>query len=128
MSNPADECELCKPHDIIFEDEHAYVRMDDFAQGPGHVIAVPKRHVESFFDMNQAEKTSILPLLDITRDDIEEKLKPQGYNIGVNVGEAGGQTRKHVHVHLIPRFTGDAADPRGGVRCVLPRKNGTKPA
>lgn len=115
-----EECELCTPHDVIFEDEHMYVRMDDHAQGPGHVILVPKRHVESFFDMNGAEKTSLLALLAVTKDDIEEKLKPHGYNIGVNIGEAAGQSRKHVHVHLIPRFTGDVPDPRGGVRCVLP--------
>ena len=47
---------------------------------------------------------------------------PDGYNIGVNIGRAGGQSRMHVHVHLIPRYAGDVADPRGGIRCVLPRK------
>ena len=47
---------------------------------------------------------------------------PDGYNIGVNVGKAAGQARMHVHVHLIPRYTGDVPDPRGGVRCVLPGK------
>jgi diadenosine tetraphosphate (Ap4A) HIT family hydrolase len=56
---------------------------------------------------------------------IERKLQfqersPDGYNIGVNIGKAAGQSRMHVHVHLIPRYTGDVADPTGGVRCVLP--------
>jgi diadenosine tetraphosphate (Ap4A) HIT family hydrolase len=49
-------------------------------------------------------------------------LKPDGYNIGVNIGKAGGQSRMHVHVHLIPRFDGDVPDPRGGIRCVLAKR------
>ena len=44
---------------------------------------------------------------------------PDGYNIGVNIGKAAGQSRMHVHVHLIPRYAGDVPDPRGGIRCVL---------
>jgi len=47
---------------------------------------------------------------------------PAGFNIGVNVGEAAGQTVFHVHVHLIPRYAGDQKDPRGGVRWVLPER------
>jgi diadenosine tetraphosphate (Ap4A) HIT family hydrolase len=46
--------------------------------------------------------------------------KPGGYNIGVNIGAVSGQTVSHVHVHLIPRFAGDVADPVGGVRNVIP--------
>jgi diadenosine tetraphosphate (Ap4A) HIT family hydrolase len=53
---------------------------------------------------------------------IREQYKPDGYNIGVNVGAAAGQSRMHVHVHLIPRYVGDVPDPRGGIRCVLAKK------
>jgi diadenosine tetraphosphate (Ap4A) HIT family hydrolase len=51
-----------------------------------------------------------------------EQLHPDGFNIGINDGEAAGQTVLHAHVHVIPRYHGDAADPRGGVRWVIPQK------
>lgn len=86
-----DECQLCAPREAIFEDEHAYVAMDANALGPGYVIIVPKRHVENFFDMNRSEKSSVLTLLDITKEDIDEKLKPDGYNIGVNIARRRGR-------------------------------------
>jgi diadenosine tetraphosphate (Ap4A) HIT family hydrolase len=53
---------------------------------------------------------------------VQAKHNPDGYNIGVNIGAAAGQNRMHVHVHLIPRYAGDVADPAGGIRCVLARK------
>jgi diadenosine tetraphosphate (Ap4A) HIT family hydrolase len=69
--------------------------------------------------MTEAEKASVIALLDSAKTHIEQEHKPDGYNIGVNIGKAGGQSRMHVHVHLIPRYTGDVTDPRGGIRCVL---------
>ncbi len=48
--------------------------------------------------------------------------KPDGYNVGVNVGLAGGQSIHHVHLHLIPRYNGDHPRPQGGVRQILPSK------
>jgi diadenosine tetraphosphate (Ap4A) HIT family hydrolase len=117
----ADEtsCELCKPAMVLLQDELAYVRHDSNSLAPGHVLIIPRRHVANFFDMTAQEKVAVLALLDRAQAIIAEKHRPDGYNIGVNVGTAGGQSRMHVHVHLIPRYTGDVADPRGGIRCVL---------
>ena len=115
-------CELCRPDMVLLEDERAYVRFDNNSLARGHVLVVPRRHVASFFDMTWDEKTSVLALLDRAKDRIETEFKPDGYNIGVNVGRAGGQSRMHVHLHLIPRYTGDVTDPRGGIRCVLANK------
>ena len=53
---------------------------------------------------------------------LEERYHPDGYNIGINVGEAAGQSIFHVHMHLIPRYQGDVPSPRGGVRGVIPTK------
>lgn len=53
---------------------------------------------------------------------LEEKYKPDGFNIGININEAAGQTVPHVHLHLIPRYKGDVAEPEGGVRGVIPEK------
>jgi diadenosine tetraphosphate (Ap4A) HIT family hydrolase len=114
-----DSCELCKLDMLVLEDELAYVRFDNNSLSRGHVLVVPRRHVASFFDMTAQEKASVIELLDRAKAHIEVQFRPDGYNIGVNVGRAGGQSRMHVHVHLIPRYTGDVADPRGGIRCVL---------
>ena len=83
------------------------------------MLIVPRRHVADFFEMTWEEKTSVLALLDKARAEISRKHAPDGYNIGVNIGKAAGQSRMHVHVHLIPRYAGDVADPSGGIRCVL---------
>ena len=114
-------CELCQPAGVIAENAHAYARNDSNALCPGHVLIVPKRHVENFFDMTDQEHAAVTALLRSAHADIKARFQPDGFNIGVNIGKAGGQNRMHVHMHLIPRYLGDVADPSGGVRCVLAR-------
>jgi len=53
---------------------------------------------------------------------LQEKFNPDGFNVGINVGETAGQTVPHVHIHLIPRYKGDVEEPRGGIRGVIPEK------
>ncbi|MCU0593013.1 MAG: HIT family protein [Desulfobacterales bacterium] len=122
MTDNQTACELCIPKDVVVENELAFVRYDDSSLSKGHVLVIPKRHVANFFDMTTAEKHAILSLLDQAKKIMDEKHAPDGYNIGANIGKAGGQSRMHVHVHLIPRYQGDVLDPRGGVRCVLSGK------
>jgi len=113
------DCELCEPAAVLAENGLAYARLDGKSLAPGHVIVVPRRHVADFFDMTAAEQAAVLELLSAVQRLVEAKHSPDGYNIGVNVGKAAGQSRMHVHVHLIPRYKGDVADPAGGIRCVL---------
>jgi diadenosine tetraphosphate (Ap4A) HIT family hydrolase len=113
------DCELCTPAEVLFETPLAYVRAEGSAQSKGHVIVVPKRHVASFFEMTAEEQAGLLELLNRAQRSLQALHKPDGYNIGVNVGSAAGQSRMHVHVHLIPRYAGDVPDPGGGVRRVL---------
>ena len=120
-------CELCAPADVVFESDLAYVRYDANALSQGHVLVVPRRHVADFFDLTRFEQAALLALLNRAREFLQKKHSPDGYNIGVNVGKAAGQNRMHVHVHLIPRYAGDVADPSGGVRCVLNRTTGVTP-
>ena len=122
VSDPTNDCELCRLEQVLFEEPEAYVRYDNNSLSRGHVLVVPRRHVANFFDMTAAEKARLLELLDRAQAHIQAEFRPDGYNIGVNIGRAAGQSRMHVHVHLIPRYTGDVADPRGGIRCVLAKQ------
>ena len=102
--------------------EHAVVIRDGFPVSPGHTLIIPRRHVGSFFDVTDAERADLMSLLAAARDELEREFHPAGYNVGINDGAAAGQTVPHLHIHLIPRYAGDRADPRGGVRWVMPEK------
>lgn len=119
MATEATRCELCAPREVLRENALAYVRYDNNSLSRGHVLVIPKRHVANFFDMTAEEQSAVLALLNEAQRSIQKQHLPDGYNIGVNIGKAGGQSRMHVHVHLIPRYAGDVPDPRGGIRCVL---------
>ena len=118
MEQPA-ECELCVRESVMAENQFAYVRPESNSLSRGHVIVVPKRHVADFFEMTPEEQAAVLDLLRKARERIRAEHAPDGFNIGVNVGQAAGQSRMHVHVHLIPRYVGDVPNPKGGIRCVL---------
>ena len=111
-------CELCEPKEVLLESDFAYVRYDSRPLAAGHVIVVPRRHVADFFDMSGAEQGSVLALLNRAQKMIRDKYKPDGYNIGVNIGAVAGQSRMHVHVHLIPRYAGDPHEGKG-VRAIF---------
>ena len=101
----------------------AYAIRDTSPVSPGHSLVIPRRHVASFFDCTAEERTAMMALLDGLKGQLEREHAPApaGYNLGLNDGAAAGQTVMHVHLHLMPRYAGDAADPRGGVRWIFPR-------
>jgi len=117
-------CTLCTlpAERILGENEHAVWVLDLHPVSPGHSLIVSKRHIESFFETPSPEREAILSLVDRAREHVSRNHAPSGYNIGINDGPAAGQTVPHLHVHLIPRYTGDRTNPRGGVRWVLPEK------
>jgi diadenosine tetraphosphate (Ap4A) HIT family hydrolase len=115
----SEKCELCVPQSVLSENALAYARPDNNLLSPGHILVVPKRHVADFFEMTPQEQVAVLELLRAAHQLTRAKHAPDGFNIGVNVGKAAGQSRMHVHVHLIPRYLGDVPNPKGGVRCVL---------
>ncbi len=100
----------------VMDNEWAYAVRDLYPVNRGHLLIIPKRHVASYFELNQAEIAAMHDLLQQGKTLLEQEMRPDGWNIGVNVNHWGGQTVFHVHMHLIPRFAGDVADPRGGVR------------
>lgn len=97
---------------------------DRYPVSPGHLLLVPCRHVETWFDATKEEQTALMNAIDDAVRLIEPRLdrKPDGYNVGFNAGEAAGQTVMHLHLHVIPRFDGDIDDPRGGIRGAIPSR------
>lgn len=110
-------------NDIIASNAHAYAVRDTSPVTPLHTLILPNRHVADYFDLDAGEREAIDRLLEETRRDILLRDPAVGgFNIGVNIGAVAGQTIFHCHVHLIPRRRGDIANPRGGVRAVIPGK------
>jgi diadenosine tetraphosphate (Ap4A) HIT family hydrolase len=107
---------------VIDADDLALVIRDNFPVSPGHTLIIPRRHVDSFFSITDQERVSLMRLLYLAQSALRRDYAPAAYNIGINDGLAAGQTVPHLHIHLIPRYTGDSEDPRGGVRWVLPGK------
>lgn len=117
-------CPFCavKPDEILIERPLALARRDTYPVNKGHTLIIPRRHVVSFFDATEEERNAMASLLVETRALLERAHRPDGYNIGINDGPAAGQTVMHVHIHLVPRYIDDKADPRGGIRALFPEK------
>jgi len=119
------ECIFCNLDEsrVEIENNLALSFKDLYPVTKGHSLVIPKRHVQSFFDLEKDEKKAILELLELQKKKLisQDKLIT-GFNIGINDGIDSGQTVMHCHVHLIPRRKGDMNDPRGGVRGVIPEK------
>ena len=115
-------CLFCIPRDVTRRNSLAYATRDSYPVSPGHSLIIPFRHCANFFDLTAEEMTACMELLVAEQRALQSDLKPDGYNVGVNVGAAAGQSVFHVHIHLIPRYHGDHPDPRGGVRHVILEK------
>lgn len=114
---------LAKPaSDHVASNELAFAIRDAFPVSPGHTLVIPRREVATWFDASLEEQHALFALVDAVKRQLDAELHPDGYNIGINAGEAAGQTVMHLHVHVIPRYRGDVADPRGGVRHIIAGK------
>jgi diadenosine tetraphosphate (Ap4A) HIT family hydrolase len=122
MTSSDATCLFCDSATAIFNNDHAFVRFDDFPVNPGHCLIIPHRHFASFFEATPEERAAIFALVDLARVRVDEEYQPGGYNIGVNVGPIAGQSVMHLHVHMIPRYAGDVENPKGGVRGVIPSR------
>lgn len=120
-SDPNDPCIFCHlDREVLRENTLARAFDDTYPVSPGHTLIVPKRHVRTIFDTTPAEYADCFALAREVQALLLERHQPQGFNLGANCERAGGQSVWHAHLHLIPRFTGDTPDPRGGVRNVIP--------
>ncbi|SPC18469.1 putative histidine triad domain protein [Cupriavidus taiwanensis] len=107
----------------MLQNDLAYAILDGFPVTPGHALVIPRRHVEDYFGLTPTELAACDELLRKLRElTLSGDTAVEGFNIGVNAGEVAGQTIFHCHIHLIPRRQGDVANPRGGVRHLIPGK------
>jgi diadenosine tetraphosphate (Ap4A) HIT family hydrolase len=116
------ECPFCSvaQGSIVTQTALTLTLRDAFPVSPGHTLIVPRRHVASLLDATDEEAGEIWRALRLAAADLTGRDTPDGFNVGVNVGAAAGQTVMHLHVHLIPRYAGDQSDPRGGIRLIFP--------
>ena len=108
--------------ELIAESSNSVAFFDSYPISEGHTLLIPKKHEVNFFNLSEDERADIWGLVNTVQKILNDMLNPDGFNIGANVLEAAGQTIMHAHVHIIPRFSGDIKDPRGGVRWVIPEK------
>ena len=110
------------PPELIVETATTFAFYDKFPVSPGHALIVPKRLVSTYFELTLKEQMASWIVANKVKDILQKKFNPDGFNIGINVNEAAGQTIWHSHIHIIPRYDGDVENPRGGVRGVIPSK------
>ena len=125
MKDPNNPCIFCKirKEELQFENQLAYSSKDSYPVSEFHSLIVPKRHVESYFDLTEEEIQACNDLILKTKEKILKlDSSVKGFNIGTNAGKVAGQSIMHCHIHLIPRREGDVENPQGGVRSVIPSK------
>jgi diadenosine tetraphosphate (Ap4A) HIT family hydrolase len=119
-----DNCPFCalSPDRITLENKYAVAFRDGYPVAQRHTLVIPRLHVTSVFDLRPAEQAAVWDLVAQARAQLADTLRPDAFTIGINDGLAAGQTVPHAHIHVIPRWSGDVPDPRGGVRWVIPGK------
>jgi diadenosine tetraphosphate (Ap4A) HIT family hydrolase len=117
-------CKFCNIENdrIVIESELSIAFYDLYPVNIGHSLIVPKRHISNYFELTSEEKIDIWNIVDKVKLLLEKEFKPDGFNVGINIGESAGQTIFHCHIHVIPRYQGDMDYPEGGVRGVIPSK------
>lgn len=108
--------------ELIVETATVFSFYDKFPVSEGHSLVVPKRLVSNYFDLTLKEQTACWIVVNKVKAILQEKFKPDGFNVGININEEAGQTIPHCHIHVIPRYKGDVENPRGGIRGVIPSK------
>ncbi len=100
----------------ILDNPSFYAIYDKYPVSPGHLLIISKRHVSDLFGLNETEFKHLYGIINQAKEILDQKYKPDGYNIGVNCGVVAGQTILHFHLHIIPRYENDVENPRGGIR------------
>lgn len=126
VDRPADrDCVFCCPKaDLICESATAFAIKDKYPVAPGHTLIIPKRHESNYFLLSEREQRACWIMVNEVKAMLEKEYNTTDFNVGINIGEAAGQTVPHAHIHLIPRKAGDSENPVGGVRKVVSGEGG----
>lgn len=103
-------CIFCHPHprDVVLKSRSSFAVLNLFPYNPGHIMVVPRRHTASWARLSDSECLDLFRLLQRAQDVLAKKLKPHGFNVGINMGRvAGAGIRNHLHIHVVPRWDGD---------------------
>ncbi len=118
-------CIFCRPSsklNYIAESSNVYAVYDGYPVSKGHALVIPKIHEADYFNLSRSLQHELVDVVAFVKEYLSQKYHPDGFNVGINVGQAAGQTVFHVHIHVIPRYNGDTPNPRGGVRHVIKGK------
>jgi diadenosine tetraphosphate (Ap4A) HIT family hydrolase len=110
------------PTRVILETRDAVAFLDKYPVSQGHTLVVPNLVTIRLEELPLEVEANLWATVRQVRELLEQRYKPDGFNIGVNDGSAAGQTIPHAHIHVIPRYEGDVPDPRGGIRWIFPQK------
>lgn len=98
-----------KSNYIIARTPHSFLMMNIYPYNNGHIMVAPYRHVKDLSKLNKEELLDLLRLLKDSQTLLSNVLKPDGYNLGINIGRAAGAGYKgHLHIHIVPRWLGDS--------------------
>ena len=117
-------CELPEDKFVVLDENELCMTLgDSYPVTEGHCLIIPRRHVETYFDMNSEEIEAATRLMHGARARLQAKdASISGFNLGTNSGKSAGQSVFHAHIHFIPRRDGDQENPQGGVRKIFPEK------
>lgn len=110
------------PRELIYESGTCFAFYDKYPVSLGHALIVPKRLISNYFDLSIKEQMACWMMVNKVKSHLQNRFNPDGFNIGINIQEAAGQSVPHCHIHVIPRYAGDVEVPRGGIRAVIPGK------
>ncbi len=117
------QCIFCRPHanlTIITESATAYAILDAYPVSRGHVLVIPKRHIQNYFELPTKEQAACWLMVNKVQEILTQEWQPDGFNIGMNINRVAGQYVMHASIHVIPRYRGDVKGKKSGIRCVIP--------
>jgi diadenosine tetraphosphate (Ap4A) HIT family hydrolase len=123
--NSANNCIFCNPHrkiQLLTESATAYAMFDGYPLSKGHVLIVPKRHINNYFDLPLKEQSACWLMANKVQQLLTQEFQPDGFNVGMNINKAAGQAMNHATIHVIPRYHGDTDGAKSGMRLVIPKK------
>jgi histidine triad (HIT) family protein len=116
------DCVFCQiidgriPHYGVYEDSHTMAFLDIHPLAKGHTVVIPRVHAETVQDLDEELMGHVMRAVNATMQRVNTVLSPDGYTVGWNHGEAGGQVVPHLHIHVIPRWSGDGG---GNIHSVI---------